>query len=104
MSQFDVNENPSSQTAGAFPFLLEVQSTLFADSARVVIVPLVLAHRLSQADRVLNPEFEVRRERVVMVPLDIASASRKSLGDFVESLSRHGDEIVASLDLLFSRY
>ncbi len=104
MAQYDVYRNSSASTSAEFPFLLEVQSNLFKDSTRAVIVPLVMARSLSQPDKLLNPEFEVDGDTVCLFPLDIASASRATLFNKVCNLNEFSDSIVAALDLLFARF
>lgn len=103
MAQYDVYRNLSATTSTEFPFLLEVQSNLFEDSTRAVIVPMIMARSLSQADKLLNPEFEVDGNTVCLFPLDIASASRAALLNKVCNLNESGDSIVAALDLLLAR-
>lgn len=104
MAQFDVHKNASKKTSSNFPYLLEVQSDLFSDSTRVVIVPMVLASTLAKKDPALNPQFDVEDTSVALFPLDIASMNNNLLGTKVSNLGKDSDRIVAALDLLFARF
>lgn len=104
MAQYDVHLNASEHPSATYPYLLEVQSNLFVASSRVVIVPLVSESELSKPDSTLNPEFTIGNDSVFLLPLDISSADKLSLGESVASLAIDSDRIVAALDLLFARY
>lgn len=104
MAQFDVYKNASEKTDTEFPFLLEIQSNLFEDSSRVVVIPLVLASAVTDKDSILNPEFEIETVLVSLFPLDIASMNKNLLGEKVAYLRSEGDCIIAALDLLFARF
>jgi toxin CcdB len=104
MTQFDVHRNASEKTFAEFPYLLEIQSNLFEDSSRVVVIPLVLASAVTDKDSTLNPELEVEAVSVSIFPLDISSMNKNLLGETVASLRSDGDRIIAALDLLFARF
>ena len=86
MAQFDVHRNASKRTFAEFPYLLEIQSNLFEDSSRVVVIPLVLASAAVDKDSTLNPEFEVEAACVSLFPLDISSMNKNLLGETVATL------------------
>jgi len=104
MAQFDVHRNASKKTIAEFPYLLEIQSNLFEDSSRVVVIPLVLVSAVTVKDPTLNPEFEIEAVSVSLFPLDISSMNKNLLGVKVVSLRSDGDRIIAVLDLLFARF
>ncbi|MFK7997653.1 MAG: CcdB family protein [Granulosicoccus sp.] len=104
IAQFDVHKNASKKTSADFPYLLEIQSDLFEDSSRIVVIPLVHASACSEKDSTLNPEFDINALSVLLFPLDISSMDRSLLGDKITSLRMEGDRIIAALDLLFARF
>jgi toxin CcdB len=104
MSQFDIHENANTNTNEHYPYLLEVQSDIFADSSRAVYVPLVLSKSLKKPDKTFNPKFVVSGHDVRMFPLDIASAPRTQVGKIMTNVKNESDKVVAALDLLFARY
>ena len=104
MAQFDVHRNASKKSSADFPYLLEVQSDLFNESSRVVVVPLILASTLTNKDSTLNPEFDVEASGVALFPLDIASMNKNLLGDPIANVGADCDRIVAALDLLLARF
>ena len=104
MAQFDVHRNASKKSVADFPYLMELQSNLFEDSTRVVVVPLVPASKIANKDPTLNPEFDIEASSVLLFPLDIASMNKNLLGHRVASLRAESDRIIAALDLLFARF
>ena len=104
MAQFDIFRNTSKTTVKHFPYLLEVQSDLFSDATRAVVIPLVDIKTLRKPDKVLNVKLIVPGGTVRLFPLDIASAPRSALGAKVCTVSNKGDSIVAALELLFARF
>lgn len=93
MAQFDVYKNASKLTNAEFPYLLEIQSNLFEDSSRVVVIPLVLASAVTDKDLTLNPEFEIKTEFFSLFPLDIASINKNLLGEKAASVRSDGDSV-----------
>jgi len=104
VAQFDVYENANKNTNQHYPYLLEVQSDIFEDSNRAVYVPLVLAKTLKKPDKTFNPKFNVSGIDVRLFPLDIASASRNTVGSNVASVKNESDKVIAALDLLAARF
>lgn len=104
MAQFDVHKNASQKTSPEFPYLLEIQSNLFEDSSRVVVIPLAFSSSITAKDSTLNPEFEVEAVSVSLFTLDISSMNKSSLGERVSTLRSEGDRVIAALDLLFARF
>jgi toxin CcdB len=103
MAQFDVHRNLGKHR-DAIPFVVVVQSSQFDDYRRRVVVPLVrksAVGKLSHAS--FNPTFKIRGTPVVLHPLELVSVPLEQLGDYVESLSEEGQQIIAALDELFSR-
>lgn len=104
MAQFDVHRNASKKTSAKFPYLLEIQSNVFEDSSRVVVIPLALVSAVTENDSILNPEFKIEATCVLLCPLDISSMNKNQFGEMVISLRSDGDRISAALELLFARF
>lgn len=103
MAQFDVHRNQG-RNRNAIPFVVLVQSSLFDDYRRQVVVPLVRKSalgRLSHAS--FNPSFRIEGTQVVLHPLEIVSVAVDALGVKVDSLAADGDRIIDALDQLLSR-
>lgn len=103
MTQFDVHRNRG-QNRDAIPYVVVVQSSIFDDYQRRVIVPLV---RKSSLDAVslprFNPTFEIENTLVVLHPLEIVSVAANTLGSFVQSLADDGQQIIDAVDGLITR-
>jgi toxin CcdB len=103
MAQFDVHRNVG-RHKNSIPYIVIVQSSQFDDYRRRVVVPLVRKSAIGRLRHPsFNPVFNVRGTVVVLHPLEIVSIAIDQLGEFVESLSDEGQEIIAALDELFSR-
>jgi toxin CcdB len=104
MAQFDVHRNPG-RHRDSIPFVVIVQSALYDDYRRRVVVPLV---DKSSLGKVTNPRFNptsrIKGQSVVLHPLEIVSAAKENLGELVGSLKEEGDKIVAAIDELLIRW
>ena len=104
MTQFDVHRNPG-RHRDTIPFVVIVQSTLYDDYRRRVVVPLVRESALGKvANSRFNPTFRIEGQSVVLHPLEIVSVARENLGERVDSLRESADQIVAALDELLTRW
>jgi toxin CcdB len=103
MAQFDVHRN-SGRHADSIPYVVVVQSALFDEYSRRVVVPLVKASAIGSIPNPrFNPTFKIGRTSVVLHPLEIVSVSAEKLGKPVASLATEGNRIVGALDELLSR-
>lgn len=106
MAQFDVHRN-TGKNRDAIPFVVVVQSALFDDYRRRVVVPLVRKSALSGLGRVshatFNPTFRIAGTQLVLHPLEIVSVPVESLGEQVDSLAREGGKIIEALDQMLTR-
>ena len=103
MSQFDVHRNRG-QNRDAIPYVVVVQSSIFDDYRRRVVVPLVKKSYLGTITIPrFNPTFVIEKTRVVLHPLETVSVARNELGKFVRSLRDEGQQIIDALDELLTR-
>jgi toxin CcdB len=104
MAQFDVHRNPG-RHHDSIPFVVIVQSTLYDDYRRRVVVPLVSKASLGKiVNPRFNPTFRIKGQAVVLHPLEIVSVARENLGEWVDSLEKEGDQIIFALDDLLTRW
>ena len=106
MAQFDVHRNKG-PLRDSIPFVVLVQSSLFDDYRRRVVVPLVrrsvLPRKAASAGTRLNPVFRFAGIDVVLHPLDMASVALDQLGECEGSLAARGQDITDALDELLTR-
>jgi len=102
MAQFDVHRNLGARRADT-PFVVIVQSRMFDDAGRRVVVPLLHKAAAPPKPTSLNPIFDIEGQQVVLHPLQIVSVPFDQLGPEVGSLAAEGDRIIAALDLVISR-
>ena len=104
MAQFDVHRNPG-RHSDRIPFVVIVQSTLYDDYRRRVVVPLVNKSSLGKVTNPrFNPTFRIKGQSVVLHPLEMVSVAKENLGERVGSLEEEGGKIVAALDELLTRW
>jgi toxin CcdB len=84
-----------------------VQSSLFDDYRRRIVVPLVrrsvLPRKAASAGSRLNPVFRIAGMDVVLHPLDMVSVAQDQLGERIGSLAERGQDITDALDELLTR-
>jgi toxin CcdB len=106
MAQFDVHRNNGLQKVN-IPFVVIVQSVLFDDYRRRLVVPLVRLSELPLKSEIvgsrLNPQFKVEQIDLVLHPLEMTSVPTDKLGEVVCSLSEHGLAIADALDEVLTR-
>ncbi|HXG27520.1 MAG TPA: CcdB family protein [Nevskiales bacterium] len=103
MAQFDIYENPNTDTAQLIPYFLDVQSNLLSDLSTRVVVPLCRPEAVDGKPMArLTPSFQIRGKPYVLLTPELAGLPLKELGGRVTNLARARDEIIAALDLLFT--
>lgn len=106
MAQFDVHRNKG-PLQGSIPFVVLVQSSLYDDYRRRVVVPLVrrsvLPRKTASAGTRLNPVFRLAGMDLVLHPLDMVSVARDQLGEQVGNLAERGQDITDALEELLTR-
>ncbi|MEY3509446.1 MAG: hypothetical protein RJA56_1076 [Pseudomonadota bacterium] len=106
MAQFDVHLNPGPMRA-TVPMVVVVQSSLFDDYRRRLVVPLVLRSALPAGAKVagtrMNPVFKIKGQTLVLHPLDMVSVAMDQLGPCVASLADQGPLMADALDELLTR-
>lgn len=103
MAQFDVHRNRG-QNQDAIPYVVIVQSSIFDEYRRRVVIPLVKRSYLNTVTLPrLNPMFEIEGTPVVLHPFEIVSVAHNKLGPFVKSLATEGQRVIDALDELITR-
>jgi toxin CcdB len=104
MAQFDVHRNPGRHRDN-IPFVVVVQSSLYDNYRRRVVVPLVNKSSIGKLTNPrFNPTFRIKGQSVVLHPLEIVSVANENLGELVDSLKEDGDKIIAALDEMLTRW
>ena len=106
MAQFYIYRNTGLQQQ-SIPFVVVVQSSLYDQYRRRVVVPLVLRSTLSGTDILnssrMNPLFTIDEIEVVLHPLEIVSVGLDQLGEKIGSLAEDGNRIADALDELLTQ-
>lgn len=103
MAQFDVHRNRG-KNRDAIPYVVIVQSSIFDDYRRRVVIPLVKKSYLDSVSLPrFNPTFIIENTSVVLHPLETVSIANSKLGRFVQTLTGQGQLIIDALDELLTR-
>jgi len=85
-------------------YLLDVQSDLLEGLSTRVVIPLMPPKIAPVPGRRLNPTFAINGKDHVMVTQFMSAFATSELPVPEGNLSRHHDDIVAALDLLFQGF
>ncbi|TJV37612.1 MAG: plasmid maintenance protein CcdB [Mesorhizobium sp.] len=99
MARYDFYRN-----ADGNGYLLDVQSDLLEGLSTRVVIPLMLPQIAPVPGRRLNPTFAIHGKDHVMVTQFISAFTASELSDAEGNLSKHHDDIVAALDMLFQGF
>lgn len=101
--QFDVYQNPSQTTRKAYPFIVDIQSTIISDIATRIVIPLVRKSDFkNEALEKLTPIIDYEGEELLLLVPQIASVPESVLKNPIGSLRHLREEILAALDFAIS--
>ena len=92
------------RSAGGDGYLLDVQSDILEHLDTNVVVPLLPRDIAPLPARRLNPIFRIDGKDHVMVTQFLSAITASELRAAEGNLTRHHDEIVAALDMLFQGF
>ena len=101
MAQFDVYRNTNPSTLDLYPYLLNIQNTLFSSLKTRLVVPLGAG---MSPVRHLNPLFEVEGRNVMMCTAEMAGIPLSSCGEVVANLSDKRNDILDAMDFLVNGF
>jgi toxin CcdB len=103
MAQFSVHKNKNAKTRTAYPYLVDVQSSLLRDLRTRVVVPLVKLTALGKKPiKNLTPVLDVDGQKFIMLVPQLAGISLEDLGPEVASAAQYRNEILGALDFLIT--
>jgi toxin CcdB len=102
MAQFDIYVNPNRGPDEPVRYLLDLQAEILDDLPTRVVAPLVAPESLGPPMRILNPTVFVHGEPHILLSHLLAAIPAKSLGRPIASAKAQRDEVVRSVDFLFT--
>jgi toxin CcdB len=96
MARHDVHPMPGTGEG----YVVDVQADLLSHLATRTVVPLVPEDAAPAPINDLNPVFDIRGRRHVLLTQAIASIPRRELKRAVASLTEHREHITRALDIL----
>ncbi len=98
MAQFDIYKG----TGEGCDFLLNLQDEMLSDLSTRVVAPLATLDSVGSPMRTLNPQISLGGEQYILLTHLMAAIPASSLGRPVGSAALQRNEIIASIDLLFT--
>ena len=102
MPQFDLYENTDDETKNAYPYFIDVQTGLLDDLNSRVVIPLVPALDAGNYPRNLCPVVLINNENYAVMTHQITTVSLSFLSEKDGSLLLYRDDIISSIDFLFT--
>jgi toxin CcdB len=96
MARLDVHPMPGADEG----YVVDVQAERLSHLATCIVVPLLPEESAPRPIATLNPVYEIRGRRHVLLPQGIASIARRALDGAVASLAGEADSIGSALGLL----
>jgi CcdB protein len=104
VAQFDVYHHPLEELRKSHPFVVQVQSDFLPRPVAVIAVPLARLAPGSKPVALLNPQFEVAGEAVLLETLGVASFEPGELRRPVANLRAEAEAIWSALDYALHGY
>lgn len=98
MAKFDIFDSPSRGAA----FLLDLQDELIDTLSTRVVAPLVALENIDKRMKILNPVIPVAGTDYILMTHLLAAIPASALKTKIGSAASQRDEIIASLDFLFT--
>ena len=98
MAQFDIYKSPSDSTA----YLVDLQDDLIEALSTRVVAPLVAIEDGEKRMKILNPLIRYDGTDYILMAHLLAAIPARLLQEKVGSAALQRDEIIASLDFLFT--
>ena len=100
MAKFDIYKSPSAGAA----FLLDLQDDILDDLSTRVVAPLIPSDGVPKRMKILNPLISVEGNEYLLMTHLLAAIPASSLKEKISSALTQRDEIIASLDFLFTGF
>ena len=100
MARFDVHPMPG----GGKGYVVDVQADLLSHLSTRVVVPLLPEAAVSRPISELNPVYDMRGVRHVLVTQALASIPGRELKRPISGLAEHRDSITRALDILLTGF
>ena len=102
MRQFDLYSNSDSDTKKAYPFFVDIQTTLLETLNSRVVIPLTKARPNKELPANICPKIEIDGKFYYLLTHQITTVSKSFLKHKEGSLQLNRTEIINSLDFLLS--
>lgn len=98
MAKFDIYSSPSNGAA----YLLDLQDEIIDVLSTRVVAPLVATEDVSKRMKILNPLIRIEGTEFILMTHLLAAIPSSTLKKKIGSAVSQRDEIIASLDFLFT--
>jgi CcdB protein. len=103
MSQYHIYENLNPNSKQAYPYLIDVQTTLLTDLETRIVIPVALKSKFGKGIiKNLNPIITINKKEYVIITQQIAGIPSKQLGSSVYDCLALRQEILSAIDFLIT--
>jgi toxin CcdB len=105
MAQFNIYSNTNSSTKDSYPYLLDIQSSLFDSLDTRLVIPLALvAKQKHQPIKGLTPILKIKSNEYILLTSQMAGVHKNNLGNHVLDFNTNRQEIISAIDFLISGF
>ena len=105
MAQFNIYSNANSSTKENYPYLLDIQSSLFEALDTRLVIPLVLVSKQKHKPiDGLMPIMVIKGNEFVLITSQIAGVHKNNLGTHISDINQNRQEIIAAIDFLITGF
>jgi len=103
MSQYHIYENLNPNSKQAYPYLIDVQTTLLTDLETRIVIPVVLKSKFDKGIiKNLNPIIIINKKEYVIITQQISGIPSKQLGSSICDCLASRQEILSAIDFLIT--
>jgi toxin CcdB len=105
MPQFNIYSNANTHTKDLYPYLLDIQSSLFESLDTRLVIPLALLSKSMQRPiKGLNPLIKIKGNEYIALTSQMAGINKANLGNLVLDYSSNRQEVISAIDFLISGF
>jgi toxin CcdB len=105
MAQFNIYSNTNSSTKDAYPFLLDIQSSLFESLDTRLVIPLSpIVKQKHKPIKGLTPIIKIKTNEYILLTSQMAGVHKNNLGNHVIDINSNRQEIISAIDFLISGF
>ena len=105
MAQFNVYANSNNTTKDQYPYLLDIQSSLFETLDTRLVIPLTQMSKTKQIPiKGLTPIIKIKGSDYLLLTSQMAGVHKNNLGNHIVDVNQNRQDIISAIDFLISGF